>query len=462
MGAQFDNDNIRRMQRMERKKRMRTQKRRQVLFRRILKAGFILLTVLVLAVTVREGVLRYISSEQEAARNAGKEFLTGEREQDAYQNEDVSDENASNENASDENALGDDASGGNDAAGDASGNESGNSAAGGGNETAGKSEGGGKAEGTGGSGNDNEAGSAGGGTSENTAADGTENGNESDAADGNNGSIQNTRYQKTEDTQKIKDEITSGHAVLIDMDTGNILALKSARKRIVPASMTKVLTLLVAAEHLESIGNLKDKFKITAEITDYCYVNGCSVAGFAIKEKVTVRDLFYGTILPSGADAAIGLAEYTAGSQEAFAEMMNEKLEELGLSQTAHFTNCVGIYDENHYCTVLDMAAIMEAALQNEICREVLSARTYTTSKTKQHPDGIEISNWFVRRIEDKDTGGEVLCAKTGYVEQSGNCAVSYGVDKKGRSRICVTTNAPGTWKCIYDHVYLYQEFSKR
>ena len=104
----------------------------------------------------------------------------------------------------------------------------------------------------------------------------------------------------------------------------------------------------------------------------------------------------------------------------------------------------------------------MEAALQNEICREVLSARTYTTSKTKQHPEGIEISNWFVRRIEDKDTGGEVLCAKTGYVEQSGNCAVSYGVDQKGRSYICVTTNAPGTWKCIYDHVYLYKQFSKR
>ncbi len=250
--------------------------------------------------------------------------------------------------------------------------------------------------------------------------------------------------------------------MFIDMDTGEVLAQKGAGKRIVPASMTKVLTVLVAVEQLESLEQLDDKFKITAEITDYCYLNGCSVAGFAINEKVTVRDMLYGTILPSGADAALGLAEYIAGSHEAFVDLMNKKLEELGLSETAHFTNCVGIYNEDHYCTVLDMAYIMQTALQNETVREVLSARIYTTSKTKQHPDGLEISNWFVRRIEDKDTGGAVSAAKTGYVEQSGNCAVSYGVDKNGRKALCVTTNAPGTWKCIYDHVYLYKKFSKR
>lgn len=435
MRTQFDNDHFRQMQRMERKKRMKSEKRRQVFFRRILKISFIIASVLVLAVAVREGVIRYIAQEQEAARNAGKEFLTGDREENADFNEEVPDRGA---------VAGDSADDGENAA---EGSSAGNGSKDGGSDEHGTAD----AEKNGTAGDDGKKDAGQDGTSEN----GT--GSESSKAAG-----QNTHYQKTEDTQKIKDEITSGHAVFIDMDAGTILALKSARKRIVPASMTKVLTLLVAVEQLESPKNLDDKFKITTEITDYCYINGCSVAGFDMKEKVTVRDLLYGTILPSGADAAIGLAEYTAGSQEAFADLMNEKLEELGLSQTAHFTNCVGIYDENHYCTVLDMAVIMEAALQNEICREVLSARTYTTSKTKQHPDGIEISNWFVRRIEDKDTGGEVLCAKTGYVEQSGNCAVSYGVDAKGRSYICVTTNAPGTWKCIYDHVYLYKQFSKR
>ena len=142
-------------------------------------------------------------------------------------------------------------------------------------------------------------------------------------------------------------------------------------------------------------------------------------------------------------------------------ELMNKKLEELGLSETAHFTNCIGIYDENHYCTVYDMAVIMNAALNNETCREVMSARTYNTSLTEQHPEGILLSNWFLRRIEDKDTGGEVICGKTGYVNESGSCAVSYGTDKNGRGYICVTVNAAGKWKCIYDHVDLYKKFSE-
>ena len=149
-------------------------------------------------------------------------------------------------------------------------------------------------------------------------------------------------------------------------------------------------------------------------------MHDCSNVGFSEGEQVTVKDLFYGTILPSGADAALGLATYVAGDQDAFVALMNEKLKELGLSDTAHFTNCVGLYDENHYCTVYDMAMILEAALDNELCREVLAAHTYTTSSTSEHPEGITISNWFLRRIEDKETGAEILCGKTGFVAQSG------------------------------------------
>ena len=132
--------------------------------------------------------------------------------------------------------------------------------------------------------------------------------------------------------------------------------------------MTKLLTILVAAEHI-SEEQLDDTFTMTIDITDYSYVNDCSNVGFLVDEKVPVRDLFYGTILPSGGDAAVGLATYVAGSHEAFVDMMNEKLEELGISESAHFTNCVGLYDVNHYCTIYDMAIIMKAALQNELCR---------------------------------------------------------------------------------------------
>ena len=137
-----------------------------------------------------------------------------------------------------------------------------------------------------------------------------------------------------------------------------------------------------------------------------------------------------------------------------------EKLEELGIADTAHFTNCVGLYDEAHKCTVRDMAVILEAAMDNDLCREVLGARTYETLPTADHPEGQILSNWFLRRIEDKDTGGiEVTGAKTGYVVESGNCAASCGETADGRRYICVTADAYSSWRAIYDHVALYKTY---
>lgn len=254
--------------------------------------------------------------------------------------------------------------------------------------------------------------------------------------------------------------IDSQYIVLVNENTGEIVAQKKAREIINPASMTKVLTVLVAAEHLKP-ENLDKKVKITIDITDYVYQNDCSAVNFALNEKVPVRDLFYGTILPSGADAALALTNYVAGSQEAFVQMMNDKLKELGISETAHFTNCIGLYDKEHYCSVYDMAVIMKAALENDFCRDVLSKHTYTTTKTKKHKEGITISNWFLRRIEDHPCGGLVLCAKTGFVNESLNCAVSYMISDSGTPYVLVTGKAQGGWQCIFDHVEIYKTYAK-
>lgn len=262
-------------------------------------------------------------------------------------------------------------------------------------------------------------------------------------------------FRETGNTRRLGGNIVSNYAILVDMDEGSIVAEKNGKVRMNPASMTKVLTLLVAAEH---IGDLDQPFTITQEMTDYSFVNGCSSAGFEKNETITVRDLLYGTILPSGAEAAVGLAIHVAGSQEAFVEMMNEKLDELGLSGSAHFTNCVGVYDDDHYCTVYDMAVIMEAAIKNDLCREVLSAKTYTTSETEEHPEGMILSNWFLRRIEDEDGGDNVKSGKTGYVKESGSCAASYGESKDGKRYICVTADANSQWLCIDDHAAIYRK----
>ena len=262
----------------------------------------------------------------------------------------------------------------------------------------------------------------------------------------------------TADTVQLDDTLPSAYAVVVDRASGSILAEKSSETVISPASMTKILTLLVAAENLKS---LEDTVTITIDITDYCYVNDCSVVGYEVGEVATVRELLYGTILSSGADAALGLATYVAGSHEAFVELMNEKLEELGLSETAHFTNCVGLYNADHHCTVRDMAIILSAAMDNELCREVLSAHTYQTAPTEQHPEGQVLSNWFLRKIEDHDKEQSVRAvgAKTGFVVQSGSCAASWGEDNQGKEFICVTGNAYSAWRAIYDHVELYKNY---
>ena len=157
----------------------------------------------------------------------------------------------------------------------------------------------------------------------------------------------------------------------------------------------------------------------------------------------------------------MALAEYTAGDMDSFVKLMNEKCEELGISDTTHFMNPVGVYDENHYSTPYDIAIIMKAALENDWCRKVLAEHTWTTSPTSVHPEGITVSNWFLRRIEDQDNNGTVQCAKTGFVNESGSCAVSYQVSNGGGHYIAVTANAISGWRCIYDHSALYRQYTK-
>ena len=252
------------------------------------------------------------------------------------------------------------------------------------------------------------------------------------------------------------EEVASTYGILVDLKDGHVVAERNAFDRMYPASMTKVMTILTAAEH---ITDPEDTFVMTQEITNFVYSHECSQVGYSIGEEMTVRELFYGTILPSGGDAAMALAYYTAGSVEAFADMMNEKAAELGIADVAHFTNPIGIHDPENYVTPAAMAVIMKAALENELCREALGAHIYTTASTEYHPDGIQISNWFLRRIEDYDTHGVVLGAKTGFVNESGCCAVSYEQSDDGNQYICVTGNAWTSWRAIKDHIAIYDDF---
>ena len=262
---------------------------------------------------------------------------------------------------------------------------------------------------------------------------------------------------ESERTVFLDDNFPSKFVFLIDAQTGEILAEKNSFVSLNPASMTKVLTLLVAAENIEDTDGT---FTMTREISEYCFVNECSVVGYVVGETVPIEELFYGCILCSGADASLALAELAAGSHEEFVKLMNEKLDELGLSETAHFTNCVGLYDKEHKCTSADMAMIMKAALENEKCRQIICSKIYYSVPTPEHPEGQVLSNWFVRSLEDRDNGEvNILGGKRGYVPQSGNCAVSYGETEDGKSYICVTGKSYDQKQTIYDHATLYRKY---
>ena len=108
------------------------------------------------------------------------------------------------------------------------------------------------------------------------------------------------------------------------------------------------------------------------------------------------------------------------------------------------------------------MAVILQAVMEDPLCREAISTRFLVTEPAEKHPEGQELSNWFLRRIEDRDCGkATVMGAKTGYVTESGNCAASYGKTPDGSTYICVTGDASGKWNCISDHAYLYKTYAQ-
>ncbi|MBO7309779.1 MAG: D-alanyl-D-alanine carboxypeptidase, partial [Clostridia bacterium] len=159
--------------------------------------------------------------------------------------------------------------------------------------------------------------------------------------------------------------IKSGAAVLVDITDNVTVAGKNADARIYPASMTKVMTLLVACENAKDPNALLTVTKAMAEEYKKPTNQGASLAkAMAEGEQITVEDALYMVIYESDTMACWLLADYVAGGEAQFVQMMNQRATELGLTGT-HFTNCTGLYNTEHYTTCRDMAAIMAAAMNN-------------------------------------------------------------------------------------------------
>lgn len=243
------------------------------------------------------------------------------------------------------------------------------------------------------------------------------------------------------------EEAYSAHGEVIRVSDGAVIARKGENERTYPASLTKIMTTLVAIEHLE---NLQEEITLQAEMFESLYAQDASMAGFAPGETVTAMDLLYGIMLPSGAESGIALAEQIAGSEEGFVELMNQKAAELGMEDT-HFTNSSGLHDENHYTTVHDLGILLQEALKNETFREIFTTRSYTTTPTQENPSGITFeASVFKNMNEDQSARatGVIQGGKTGYTQEAGLCLASMGL-VGGEEFLVITTGAEGSHETV-------------
>ena len=242
------------------------------------------------------------------------------------------------------------------------------------------------------------------------------------------------------------DGLNSPHAILLRADSGEVLAEKDADSTIYPASMTKMMTALLA---IEANPNLDTPVTLPEEIFPALQAQNASLAGFQAGETATVRD---------------PLAREVSGSEEAFAARMNQKAAELGMTAT-HFCNPTGLHDPEHISTVRDMARLTEAALQNETFRKLFTTERYTVPATNCHPQGFTMHSTLLSQLDGTELHrGRILGGKTGYTGEAGLCLASLA-EVKGREYILVTAGAGGNHSTapyhIEDAVTVYRRVSR-
>lgn len=251
-----------------------------------------------------------------------------------------------------------------------------------------------------------------------------------------------TTYTITDTTK-----VLARNSLLIECsgNGGNILAEHDADAEIYPASMTKMMTLLTfsqlcAPEALDAT-ILMDAEVIRAQEEQMAYV-----AGFKAGEACRVRDLAYAMMLPSGADAAVMLATYAAGSEADFIAEMNQLAQTMGLEHS-HFDNVTGLHENTHTSSLHDIARILMAAIRDPFCAEVMSTLQYTTAATAEHPNGIDLVSTTLSRmvgneLERLSDPLHVIGGKTGFTNPAGQCLATWAQSDSGKTYICVVAGS--------------------
>lgn len=250
-------------------------------------------------------------------------------------------------------------------------------------------------------------------------------------------------------------DLVATSAIVMDVESGQILYEKNAYDKHYPASITKIMTTLLA---LENHVNFDETITMT-ENAIWGIERDSTNIGLDVGEKVTMEDLLYATMVKSANECAYQIAEVVGGNVENFADMMNKKAEELGCQNT-HFVTPNGLHDDNHYTTAYDMALITREALKYDQFREIAGTQSYTIPPTNLSEDSTELWNGNKMILPASEYYYE-YCegGKTGYTTVANNTLVTYA-KKNDLELICVVLDVDGgkyaysDTKALYNYCY--------
>ena len=243
---------------------------------------------------------------------------------------------------------------------------------------------------------------------------------------------ENENVEETKNTLDLAKNATS--AIMLEASTGEIIFQKNVNEKRPPASMTKMMSMLLIMENIEK-GNLTFEEEVTASA--YASSMGGSQIFLKAGEKMKVEDLLKGIAIGSGNDATVAMAERIAGTEEAFVKLMNDRAKELGLNNT-NFKNSTGLDAENHYSTAYDMSVIARELVKHKKILEFTGTYEDYLRKDSTSPFWLVNTNRLVRFYQGVDG------LKTGYTKEAGYCLTSTA-EKDNMRLITVVMNEPST-----------------
>ena len=241
--------------------------------------------------------------------------------------------------------------------------------------------------------------------------------------------------------------ITGEYVTLYNMNEDTLLYSKNDTKKTSIASLTKMMTTLVAIEEIDNLDKI-----VTIKERDFEGTVGYSKAGFKVGDKVTYRDLLYGIILPSGADAVNAVVNNTLGYDK-FIKKMNETAKKIGMNDTS-YANPVGKDDENNYSTSSDLAKLLKYALKNETFKTIFTTKSYKTS------NGINLES-TVNSYKNILNTDEIKGAKSGFTKDAGRCLASITtLNNVDYLLVVINSSTTNPYNAVKDTITIYDYYN--